>query len=168
MKRRPAEAENRDEHASDRPAPSACRGAKGVPGATDLPPALADPLDGFVGFLELERGLSRHTVSSYESDLRQCARFLARRGLRRWDEVETPYLSDWIYTLSEEKFAASSLARKLTALRTFARYLVREQVCVRDFTELLIGPKLVRRMPGTLTVGEVERLLAANFSSLKV
>ena len=136
-------------------------GASPVSPAAELPAGLADDLDGFIGFVELERGLSRNTVSAYESDLRQCARFIARRGVSRWAEVVPAQLSDWIYALSDEKLAVSSLARKLTALRTFARYLVRERVCAGDFTELLTGPKLVRKMPGTLTVGEVERLLAA-------
>ena len=134
---------------------------QGPTGSDRLQPGFADALDGFVAFIDLERGLSRNTVAGYENDLRQCARFLARRGLRGWGEVTEAPLTDWIYTLSEEDFAVSSLARKLAALRTFARYLVRERICGRDFTELLTGPKRVRRLPGTLTPEEVARLLAA-------
>ena len=126
-----------------------------------LPPEFADDLDGFMVFLELERRLSRHTLAGYENDLRQCALFVARRGAHGWAEVDTTLLSGWIHRLSEEGLAASSLARKLAALRTFARFLVREGVWDRDFTELLVGPKLVRKIPGTLTAGEIERLLAA-------
>ncbi len=129
--------------------------------AAGLPAGLADDLDGFIGFLELERGLSRNTIAAYESDLGQCARHLARRGVTGWSAVESAQLTDWIYGLSEREFAVSSLARKLTALRMFARYLVREGRCDRDFTELLTGPRLVRRIPGALTPGEVGRLLAA-------
>jgi integrase/recombinase XerD len=136
-------------------------GTSSAPFTAELPAGLADDLDGFIGFLELERGLSGNTVSAYESDLQQCAQFIARRGVRGWAEVAPAQLSDWIYALSDEKLAVSSLARKLTVLRTFARYLVRERRCAGDFTELLTGPKLVRKIPGTLTVGEVERLLAA-------
>ena len=138
---------------TDRPPPAAV--------AVELPAAFANDIEGFIGFLQLERGLSPRTVEGYESDLRQCGRFLARKGGRGWPAVEPAQLSDWIYTLNEEEFAVSSLARKLTALRTFARYLVRERLCDHDFTELLVGPKLVRKIPGTLTPGEVGRLLAA-------
>jgi integrase/recombinase XerD len=129
--------------------------------AAALPPPLLNDIDGFIGFLELERGLSRNTVAAYEGDLRQCAHFLARRGVGRWPAVAPAQLTDWIYSLSEAEFAVSSLARKLTALRSFARYLVRERQLERDFTELLVGPKLVRRIPGALTPSEVARLLAA-------
>lgn len=131
------------------------------PRGRSVPPGFADDLDAFIGFLQLERGLSPHTIGAYESDLAQCARFLARRGVTGWRGAEPAQLTDWIYGLSEDDFAVASLARKLTALRMLARYLVREGRCDRDFTNLLIGPKLVRRIPGTLTPGEVERLLAA-------
>ena len=143
---------------SGQPAPAA---APPPPPAENLPPGFADAIDDFVAFLELERGLSPHTIAGYESDLRQCARFLARRGVAGWPAAEPAQLTDWIYTLSEDEFAVSSLARKLAALRTFARHLVRERRCERDFTELLTGPKLVRKIPGTLTPAEVGRLLAA-------
>ena len=164
MKRGPAQSEKPSRAAQhDQPPRTGGAAPSGPPAAPTpgLPPALANDLDGFIGFLDLERGLSRHTLSGYESDLRQCARFLARKGVHAWTEVEPAQLTDWIYSLSEEAFAVSSLARKLTALRTFARYLVRERLCERDFTELLIGPKLVRKIPGTLTAREVGRLLAA-------
>jgi integrase/recombinase XerD len=126
-----------------------------------LPPALANEIDGFIGYLELERGLSRHTITGYECDLRQCARFVSRKGVRAWTEVVPAQVTDWIGALSADDLAASSLARKLSALRMFARYLAREGAAGRDFTELLVGPKLVRKIPGTLTAREVERLLAA-------
>jgi integrase/recombinase XerD len=140
--------------------PPADGAASAAPGA-ELPAGLVNDLDGFIVFLDLERGLSRHTLAGYENDLRQCARFVARKGGRCWAEVEPALLSNWIYALSGEGLAASSLARKLAAVRTFAHYLVRERICARDFTELLVGPKLVRKIPGALTAGEVERLLAA-------
>jgi integrase/recombinase XerD len=161
MKRRPAQDENRGGAAQDDRTPPAVAGKGPAAPAAGFPAGFADDIDGFIGFLDLERGLSRHTVSAYESDLRQCARFLARRGVRRWAEVDPAQLSSWIYALSEEEFAVSSLARKLTALRTFARHLVREGVRADNFTELLVGPKLVRKIPGTLSTGEVGRLLAA-------
>jgi integrase/recombinase XerD len=133
---------------------------RGAP-AKELPPALANDIDRFTGFLDLERGLSRNTTAAYESDLRQCAHFLVRKGVQDWTRVEPAQITDWIYSLSEAGAAVSSLARRLTALRMFARHLVRERILDRDFTELVVGPKLVRRIPGTLTPAEVGRLLAA-------
>lgn len=127
----------------------------------DLPGGLASPLEAFLVFLELEQGVSRHTVEGYGRDLRQAADFLRQRGRHRWEDVRTDDLGDWIAALDSDDYNVASLARKLSALRRFGRFLVSEDVRPDDPTELLAAPKLVRPLPGTLSPGEVERLLGA-------
>jgi len=132
------------------------------PVVTTVPEAMAAAIEDFGNVLTLERGRSSHTLSGYESDLRQGAAWLAAcRGVRDWREVTTAQARDWLYSLGGDRFAVASLARKLSALRGFARHLVREEIRPDDFTALLQGPKRVRRVPGTLTGGEIGRLLAA-------
>jgi integrase/recombinase XerD len=128
---------------------------------SQAPAAFAEEIDGFIGFLELERGLSARTTESYQGDLDQCAKFLASHHVANWRAAQPRQLSDWIYALSGDDYTVASLARKLTALRVFARYLVREKLRADDLTAQLAGPKLVRKIPGTLTAAEVGRLLAA-------
>jgi len=123
--------------------------------------AFAREIDGFIGFLELERGLARRTCENYQSDLQQCAAWLARHGTKGWAAVTAEHASGWIRSLSGDDYTVASLARKLAALRGLARHLVREKVRDDDFTALLSSPKLVRRIPGTLTPAEVAKLLAA-------
>jgi len=125
------------------------------------PPAFAGDIDEFVAFLRLERGLSDHTWRGYQSDLDQCAAFLARRGAKDWRTASGDEVGAWIRSLGGDDYTVASLARKLTALRGLARFLVRQRLRADDFTELLTGPKLVRRIPGTLSAAEVARLLAA-------
>ena len=125
------------------------------------PAAFAGDIDGFIAFLDLERGLSRHTRENYQRDLDQAATWLARQEVADWRTVSPAQAGDWLHSLSRADFAVASLARKLTALRVFARYLMREKLRTDDFTALLAGPKLGRRLPGTLSVDEVARLLAA-------
>ena len=125
------------------------------------PGAFAGDIDEFIAFLSLERGLSIHTRTGYQSELDQCAAFLAKRGVVDWRTVGGAFLAEWIHCLSGEEYTVASLARKIAALRGLARHLVREGRRSDDFTELLTGPKLTRRVPGTLTPEEVERLLAA-------
>lgn len=129
--------------------------------SSPLPAELDDPIRDFGNALTLERGRSDRTLSAYESDLRQCAVFLRRAGHADWRTAPAPAVTDWLYSLSGDDYTVASLARKLSALRMFARHLVRERVRPDDFTELLQGPKLVRRVPGTLSAAEVERLMAA-------
>jgi len=125
------------------------------------PPAFSDPIDSFLAFLELERGLSRNTIEGYRNDLEQCAYWLERKGLADWLHVQPPDLAAWIRALSAAEYNVASLARKLAALRGLARHLVREGVRESDFTELLSGPKLLKRVPGTLSPEEVTRLIQA-------
>lgn len=128
---------------------------------SQAPPAFASDIDGYIGFLKLERGLSPHTQVGYQTDLDQCAKFLSRRDGCDWRHVTAGEVEAWIHSLGGTDYSVASLARKLTALRGLSRYLVREELRGDDFTELLTGPKLTRRIPGTLTESEVERLLAA-------
>lgn len=124
-------------------------------------PAFANDIEAFLGFLGLERGLSKNTLSAYRSDLDQCAAFLAQRRVGDWRRVTRTSAGEWLHSLNGRVCSPASLARKLTALRGLARFLVREKIRDDDFTELLAGPKLTRRIPGTLTPEEIARLMAA-------
>jgi integrase/recombinase XerD len=130
-------------------------------GSKEAPPTFADDLDAFLAFIELEKGAARNTVAAYQRDLVQCAAFLARKGARDWTTVGSAQLSDWLYDLSSREFAVASLARKLAAVRALFRHLVRERRRADDPTELLSGPRRVRRAPETLNVQEVGRLVEA-------
>jgi integrase/recombinase XerD len=130
--------------------------------APAIPDAMRAAIEDFGNVLTLERGRSDHTLAGYESDLRQCAAWLAsRKGVKDWKEVVPGQAMDWLYSLSGDGVAVASLARKLSALRGLARHLVREEVRADDFTVLLQGPKRVRRVPGMLSAAEVEKLLSA-------
>ncbi len=126
-----------------------------------IPPEFFEEIEGFLAFLELEKGLAANTVASYRTDLAACARFLRKKRAGNWREVKSHHLVDWIYSLNEQDYAVSSLARKLTTLRVFARHLVREGVRSDEMTALLSAPKLSRRLPGSLIAAEVEALLQA-------
>jgi integrase/recombinase XerD len=121
--------------------------------------AFASDIDAYLAYLDLERGLSRNTRESYHRDLEQCAEFVARKGAADWRSVDSGLAGAWVRSLS--RCAASSQARKLTALRMFARFMVRERLRPDDFTELISGPKIVRRLPNSLSSAEIGRLLAS-------
>lgn len=127
-----------------------------------LPPVWAEPLDRFLSFLELERGLSRHTISNYESDLVQAAAyFLDCFTAPGWAALQSPQVTDWLAHLTRTKYTASSQARKLSALRMLARYLVKEGLRSDDFCQQVARPKARRPLPATLEVTEMRRLLEA-------
>jgi integrase/recombinase XerD len=125
------------------------------------PPAFAEGIDSYLGYVELERGLSRNTAKSYESDLKQAAHFLKKHGAASWTKVTPKHLTAWLHWLSDQDFSAASQARKLSAVRMLCRHLVRERVREDDPTALLAGPKIRRKLPQTLSTGEMQQLLAA-------
>ena len=130
--------------------------------STTLPPEGYEPeISAFLAWVQLERGLSKNTVQSYESDLGQCAAFLKLNGVMNWEVVTIEQVSQWISSLTKEGYAVASLARKISALRMFTKFLVGEGRLKNDFTELLGNPKRGRFLPHALSIEEVERFLSA-------
>ncbi len=123
---------------------------------------LLEEIEAYLAFASLEKGLAENTVLSYQQDIEQFASFVAKkRGRNKWSQVESDDASDWIYMLSDKDYSNASLCRKLSALRMFVSYLLREEKISKSFLELVTGPKLRRKAPDALTIGEVERLLDA-------
>lgn len=125
------------------------------------PAAFAGDIEAFLSFLSLERGLAKNTLASYRRDLDQAAKFLARQEVADWRTVTADEAAAWVHSLSAARYTVASLARKLSALRMLARFLVHEKLRDDDFTALLSGPKLARKIPHTLSEDEVARLVAA-------
>jgi len=117
-------------------------------------------LDHYIQHLRVERGLSKHTVEGYAHDL---ARFGAWLGDEResLEAVDETRMAEYLVTLSQEGLSARTQARALSAIRGFFRFLVQEGHQRRDPTELLEGPRLLRKLPDILNRDEVLQLLNA-------
>ncbi|KAF0093643.1 MAG: integrase/recombinase XerD [Puniceicoccaceae bacterium 5H] len=128
-----------------------------------LPAGLSEPLEAYLFHLELEKGYSMATINGYEVDLVQFCRWAVRKHkITDWRGPQEEHLSSWMQELTrDEELAPSTIARKLTAVRMMARYLVKEGIRPDDFSELLTGPRLIQSLPDTLTPEEVDRLLNA-------
>ena len=110
--------------------------------------------------LAAERGAARNTLLAYEADLTGFAGFAAARGMVVAGADEAT-LRAWLASLSDAGFAARTAARRLSALRQFHHFLVREGVRADDPTALLDAPRLPRSLPKYLSEAEVDALLAA-------
>jgi integrase/recombinase XerD len=118
----------------------------------------------FLGYLELERGLSRNTLEAYRSDLQQFGEFLGRRALDPL-AVTPNDLAAFVSELAEghdgrSPVAPATLQRKIACLRSFYRHLRRDQILAEDPTTELRPPRSRARLPKVLTRDEVTRLLA--------
>jgi integrase/recombinase XerD len=127
-------------------------------------PALTELMYDFLGYLELERGLSRNTLEAYRSDLQQFGEYLDRHGIDP-AAITAPQLGDFVSELAEGRngrrpVAPSTLQRKVACLRSFYRHLRREQLIDHDPTRDLRGPRTPSRLPKVLSRDEVASLLS--------
>jgi site-specific recombinase XerD len=106
------------------------------------------------------RGCSAATRRSYGSDLQQLMEWLATRGCIV-DTLDRRAVRAYSADLGRRGYAPATLARKLSTLRGFSRFLTERGVLGADPTRLLPGPRRRRRLPRVLTEAEVEALLGA-------
>jgi integrase/recombinase XerD len=118
-------------------------------------------LEGFRDFLALEAGHSANTVESYLRDLRRLGEFATSRGVRDPGRLTRSLLRDFIYTLKDLGLSAASIRRGVSAIRTYYGFLVGEGRVANDPSDRLESPRRGRVLPETLSVPEVEALLAA-------
>jgi integrase/recombinase XerC len=125
-----------------------------------------DHIRAFLEFLRFNRNVSPHTRIAYESDLTQWLEHAARRhGLRPSGVTLAQFDADGVRSFLAELHARgnsrASAARRLAALRAFARFLVREELLADDPTALVIAPRREQRLPAHLGEEDMTRLLEA-------
>ncbi len=130
----------------------------------ELPENLKEHLRAFLAHLGLNRNASEHTVRAYESDLSQYLAYLASSSGRKRVELQPADLDyqtvrGFLGELHARGNSRASAARKVSAVRTFARYLRREGVIANDPGSLVPTPKREIKIPHHLAVGEMEALL---------
>ena len=125
-----------------------------------LPAGFEEARRGFLDSLAVERGLAGNTVLAYGRDLRQHLLFLHGQGVRRLGAVEESHLIVYLGRLRRSGAAPATVMRKLSAVRSFYRHLVREEVIAADPTSNLPAARILRRLPAVLSVEEVAHLLA--------
>ena len=115
----------------------------------------------YINYLEAERNVSPYTVRNYTTDLLDFFQFLRGKGTGSLKEVDRHVLRDYLSYLMEQGKVKASIARKLSAIRSFYRYLLREGMVATNPVANTASPKLDRRLPSFLTIKEVEQLLNA-------
>jgi integrase/recombinase XerC len=110
----------------------------------------------FITYLKNERNVSPHTLRSYHSDLEQLSTFLGDKEL---SAVDHQTLRRFIAHLMQGEVKKSSIARKLSAIRTFFRYLNREGILTSNPARLVATPRREQRLPAVLTADDAIRLM---------
>lgn len=124
---------------------------------------MEDEIRAFMRFLDVERNASRETLRNYRSDLRQMASFLSGTGHAsrsiRADHITDEDIRAYLHRLARKGEKASSLARKLAAIRSFYRFLAREGSVQKNPAEDIRSPKLPKPLPRVLTKDDAGALM---------
>lgn len=117
-------------------------------------------IDKFISYLEIEKNSSPHTVINYRIDLKELAAFLEEKKIAI-ENVGYLNLRQFLASLREKHPRPRTLARKLSAIRSFFKFLCREGYLKNNPTGLLSSPKLDKRLPKFLSEEEIIRLVEA-------
>ena len=121
-------------------------------------------IDTFLNYLTVERGLSSNTLFAYRNDLYQFMHFIQEESnhnhhVASWPQVDRDMLAKYGLDLQERTLKASTIARKIAAIKSFFAFLVEEGELTSSPTENLTSPKVGRALPKALSVEEINRLL---------
>ncbi|MFH1073623.1 MAG: site-specific integrase, partial [Candidatus Firestonebacteria bacterium] len=112
----------------------------------------------FTSYIIADKGLAKNTVLAYTSDLKRYFRYLANAKVKI-REVKRQDLTEYLWKQKQCGLQPRSLYRMIETLRQFHRFLLAESHLTFDPTENLIPPRVPAKLPGLLTVWEVEKLL---------
>ncbi|WP_320052441.1 site-specific tyrosine recombinase XerD [uncultured Acetobacteroides sp.] len=118
--------------------------------------------DDYLNFLRLEKGLSENSLMAYERDFNKLHSFVQTSYTKLSPtDIKQNHLEEFLASLYDSGLNARSQARVLSSIKGFYKYLMLEDIIEEDPTELIQGPKLDRKLPHTLTVDEIDALIAA-------
>ena len=117
-------------------------------------------LDAFIDNIWIEKGLSQNTLDSYRSDLEQFSSWLEKNNLSYIKTSKKEILS-YLSFLFQKGLGSKTVARKLSSLKSFFRYLVFKSIIPNDPSSEVETPKLLKSIPKSISEKEVEALLAA-------
>ena len=114
----------------------------------------------FVEYLQSVKKSSKNTILSYQRDLKKFAQYLKENGIDDIRKVNYTVMNAYMLMMEREHFAASTISRNIATLKAFFTYLQREHVVDDDPAVMLKAPKVEKKMPGVLSIEEVNLLLA--------
>ncbi len=118
-----------------------------------------DWIDRFIKHLEFERRLSPLTCKNYRRDLHALDNWCAEAAVDAWSDLDSEHFRSWSAACFRRGLSSRSIQRRLSAARTFYRYLLREKHVRNNPVQSVSAPKAGKRLPGNLDVDRMARLL---------
>lgn len=119
------------------------------------------PLQEFLSYLSVERGLAANSIAAYGQDLAHYRDYLARKKIAGPHQVKRNDIIQFLLKEKDRGLETASLARRLVAVKLFHRFLLKEGRLREDLTSVLESPRLWKKLPHFLSLPEVEKILEA-------
>ena len=125
---------------------------------------MKEEINSFMNYLTVEKGFSGNTLDAYRNDLQQLASFageeIAKQGLTpSWENFSRQEMLSYMLNLKERNYAATTIARKVAATRSFFGFLKSEAIIKTDPTENMSSPSVGKSLPKPITISQVRQLL---------
>ncbi len=121
---------------------------------------MEDYVEEFINFLIVERNLAQNTIEAYATDLARYSKFLLSRQIYHPKNIDLSDIVVYLTGLQKEGLSSLSIARNLSAIRMFHRFLLSEGITETDPSENIDSPKLARKLPIVLDQFEIERIIS--------
>ncbi|MDT2704655.1 site-specific tyrosine recombinase XerD [Enterococcus dispar] len=121
---------------------------------------MQEQITDYLHYLTIERGLAENTKKSYQRDLLQYLAFLQQQQITDWQEIDRFTVVSFLQVLKESGRSNATIARMITSLRRFHQFLRQERYTDHDPMQHIDSPKKQQKLPDTLSLSEVEQLLA--------
>jgi len=116
-------------------------------------------LDEFLKYLKLEKRYSSHTIKAYQIDLTQFQDYLEETYESVLQKVKHPMVRSWLAQMLDYGISPRSVNRKITALKSFYKFLLKEEIIKEDPTLKVVPPKMSKKLPAFVEEGQMSQLL---------
>ncbi len=116
--------------------------------------------------LKVERGLSQNTIDAYRRDLLAFCEFLNSDGVDELSEIRRVQINYYIKQLHYEKYTATSVTRKIAAIRGWFKWLLANEIIEQDPSLSIELPKLSKRLPKVVSISEIEKILSNHLDTI--
>lgn len=116
--------------------------------------------NGFLEFIQFEKRSSKHTLVAYSNDLNQLVKYLRTAyEITKISEVNHTFIRSWVVSLMEQKISPRSVNRKITTLKTFYKFLLRQNIVSENPMLKILSPKTSKRLPVFIEKDKMDTLL---------
>ena len=117
-------------------------------------------IDNFIGYIQFEKRFSKHTVTAYQADLKAFEDFLAvKLQIATLDEIDYQTIRSWLVELKNGGSTAKTINRKISSLKSFYKYLLKNNRVVQSPMIKIIVPKIEKRLPVFVNEKEIKEIL---------